>query len=369
MTARELLEKRWVRIWDALEAHDLDGLYVAGKGHILGYGPFHYLSGYQHVLRYAGALIRPQCEPVLLLTTDAEARLVRQRTGIADVRCTSRPARTALDLMRSAHGPDFRLGVHDAEQYLTVPDYLALQSAEAPAMTVDATRLFQAVKTRKFPEEIAGIERTFRIAEEGFETAIAGLRPGGTGWQIAAEVERVIRRRGVPDSLIFIGAGEHFLHWPDDRPLASGDLVTCFVEIIGPEGYWVECGGMFSMGAPAAAPRHLAQACLHAFADGAAALRPGATTRTVCAAVEAVAARNALHSGIWHGHGIGVDHDTPFLVASDDTVLEEDMVVALHPNFSDPAHELSASLADCFHVTADGPRRLSRFPPRLRVID
>jgi len=369
MTTRELLAKRWQRVWDALRDEGLDGLYVAGKGHILGYGPFHYLSGYMQVLRYAGALILPDREPSILVTTEAERVLITQRTGLEDVRCIPRPATAALEIMQAAHKGGYRLGVHDAENYLTVGDYLVLQNVSGDESVVDATAMFQALKTRKFPEEIAAMDRTYRIADDGFQTFIEHLRPGATGWELSAEIERTVRSRGVPDDLIFIGRGEHFLHWPDEQPLQTGDLVTCFVEVIGPEGYWVERGGMFSLGPPASAVQDLADCCLEGFNAGVNKLTAGTSAAEICSAIEIVARTGGYSSGIWHGHGVGVDHDTPFLAGGDETVLEEDMVVALHPNFSDTDSGLSASLADCFHITAGKPRHLSRFEPELRIVD
>ena len=366
---RELLQCRWERIWDALDKANLDALYVAGKGHVLGYGPIHYLSGYHMVLRYSGALIQRNCEPILLVPTAAEQILVKERSFIKDVRCTARPAQTALEIMRSSFTNGFRLGIDNPDLYFSVTDYRDLNVTQDNEEIIDAAEMFQNVKAIKFDEELIGIDRTYKIADDGFQKFMDVIAPGKTGWELTAEIDRNIRKHGVADRLIFIGTGKHFLHWPDDRPLQKGDLVTFFVEIVGPEGYWVERGGMFSIGKPTSEVRRLADNCIDAMEAATSMLYPGRCSSDVCKAVEKIATDAQLESGIWHGHGVGVDHDIPFFVPGDESVFEKDMVVALHPNFTDEKHNMGASLADCFHITENGPRRLSRYSPELYIID
>lgn len=370
MTPRALLELRWQRVWEGLREEGLDGLYVAGKGHILGYGPFTFLSGHPLVLRYGAALIRPGSEPVLFTPTAAEELLLRARTTIRDVRHVTRPARAALETLRAAQGARFRLGVHDADGYLTVADARDLQVCARPGETVvDATGLLQRAKAVKLPADAAAMEATGTIVDAGFQTLLQHIRPGVSGCALAGEVERTIRGLGALDSLIFIGAGPHFLHFPDRAPLRRGQLVTAYVELIGPDGHWVERGGIISLGPPSATQQRIADACFEAHAAATAVLRPGAPSAMVCAAVETVAARHGYGCGIWHGHGVGIDHDIPSFAPGDRTVLAEDMFVALHPNFTDPVSGHAASVADCFRITAAGARRLSHFATELHRVD
>lgn len=368
MTSTTLLKKRWQRIWSALAEARLDGLYVAGKGHIHGYGPFHYVSGHQMTLRYGAALILPGKEPILFVTTPAERILVSAKTSFSDVRLSSVPARDALEILGQRHANGFRLGVNDPDTYFTVSDYRGLSRVSGEQVIVDATALFEGIKAVKFPEEIIGIDNTYAIADKGFQTFLDVVRPGLSGWELASKVEEVITRCGVPDGLVFIGTGPHFLHWPEERVVERGDLITMFVEIVGPEGYWVERGGIVSLGPPSPEASRLVHACVEAFHTGSAMLRAGNRSEDVCEAIEKIARREGYTNGIWHGHGIGVDHDVPFFAPGDDTILQQDMFVALHPNFIDADNRIGASLADCFHITENGPRRLSQFKPELYVV-
>lgn len=368
MLKRELLESRWERLWEFMRNDNLDALYVAGKGHILGYGPIFYLCGYHMVLRYSGALIEVDKEPVFFVPTPAEQALVKERSFIKDVRCVPSPAQAALDEMNSNYGDEFRLGINDPDTYFTVEDYKVFEAVNQAGNVVDATKMFNAVKAVKFEEEVAGMNRTFEIADDGFQTFMDFVKPGMTGCELMAEVDRTIRSQGVTDRMIFVGANSHFLHWPDNRPLANGDLVTFFVEIVGPEGYWVEKGGMFSLGDPAPAQKNIADACVESFNAAVTEMRPGCSSQRLSKSIEQIADRAGVSSGIWHGHGVGIDHDIPFLVPNDQNTLEENMFLAIHPNFVDEKNSLSVSMAETYHVTKDGSRSLSRFEPKLYVV-
>ena len=103
----------------------------------------------------------------------------------------------------------------------------------------------------------------------------------------------------------------------------------------------------------------LAEATRAAAAAAEAALRPGRTAGEVAAAIDAVVERHDLRAGIWHGHGVGVDHDLPVVTAGDRTVLLERMAISVHPNFSTADETLGASVADTYVVRDGTPERLS----------
>jgi Xaa-Pro aminopeptidase len=69
--------------------------------------------------------------------------------------------------------------------------------------------------------------------------------------------------------------------------------------------------------------------------------------------------------GIWHGHGVGVDHDPPVITAADVTPLVPDMVISVHPNFTTADERLGASVADTYVIGDGSPQRLSRLDPGL----
>jgi Xaa-Pro aminopeptidase len=186
-----------------------------------------------------------------------------------------------------------------------------------------------------------------------------------TGWEANGVIEGVARARGVKDALIFVSSGAYFLERPTDEPFADGDLVTAYVEIVGPTGYWIEVARLVALGQLDDDRAAIAGSCLEAARSAEAELVAGRGAGEAARTIDAIASRAGVRVGIWHGHGVGVDHDAPVITAADATVLEPDMVISLHPNFSTADERLGASVADTYVVGAAAPRRLSRLDPGL----
>jgi Xaa-Pro aminopeptidase len=162
-----------------------------------------------------------------------------------------------------------------------------------------------------------------------------------------------------------VSAETYFLSWSQGRRFRLGDLASIYVEIVGPTGYWVEVGGLVALGDPPPRQMEVAGAALEAARNAEQQLRPGATAGDVARAIDGVAAAHGLHAGLWHGHGVGIDHDGPVITAADETPLAPGMVLAVHPNFSTADERYGASAVDTYVITADGFRRLSAVPQEV----
>jgi Xaa-Pro aminopeptidase len=68
-------------------------------------------------------------------------------------------------------------------------------------------------------------------------------------------------------------------------------------------------------------------------------------------------------SGLWLGHGVGLDdHDLPIIGPGDITQIEAGMVVAVHPHLIDATGATGSSLGDTFLVGSQETLPLSRWP-------
>jgi Xaa-Pro aminopeptidase len=85
----------------------------------------------------------------------------------------------------------------------------------------------------------------------------------------------------------------------------------------------------------------------------------------VASQIDAVARDGDLRTGLWHGHGVGVDHDLPVVTAGDETPLEPGMVLAVHPNYATADERYGASTVSTYVVTDEGPERLSGIPMEI----
>ncbi|UGS33853.1 M24 family metallopeptidase [Capillimicrobium parvum] len=374
-TPATLLQRRASRARELMLADNLDALVVFGRGHITEYGDAAFLTGYAPVARMSYAVLtRSGRGPVLVAPTPADRWYAARLPDAPEVRLAGEGdvvsgrddlASAAAAVLAEERADRGRIGITGLRGLLPVGEFDALRRALPDAELVDAGSLMSRLKLLKEDEDVAEIRRTVAIADAGFIAARQALRPGATEAEVGAAIYQAVFSRGTRDALIFASAQPYFLSWTTDRPFRNGDLATIYVEIVGPTGYWVEVGGMVALGTPEPEQLRVAEACLEAARRAEAHLRPGSTAGEVARSIDGVAAEEDLHSGLWHGHGIGVDHDSPVITAADDTPLAPGMVIAVHPNFSTADERFGASVVDTYLITDDGFDRLSAVPQEI----
>jgi Xaa-Pro aminopeptidase len=243
--APAVIRRRGDRIWQRLEEQRLDAIVVFGHGVIGGYGYLAYTSGYAPVVRAANVVLFPAAEPVAVVSTGADAWYARVRAGIADVRVAGEGdilseyddlGAGVSGVLAERGAATGRIGVVGMRHAASAWEAERLRTLLPDAELVDVTAAVNAIKAIKDSEDIAELEATAAIGDEALEAFLAGLRPGLSGWEANGIIEGVARSRGVKDALIFVSAGAYFLERPTDEPFADGDLITVYVEIIGPTG-------------------------------------------------------------------------------------------------------------------------------------
>lgn len=366
---------RVAAIRDAMEQEGYDALVVAGRGVISQYGFLEYLTGYSPVVRAAYAVLGREGDVAFVAPTAADGWYARRVAGLDDIRVAGQGdvfsdyddlATGVVSVLAERGATDGRIGVVGLRHIVSVADHERLRAALPDAQLIDATALVAAVKAVKTEEELVEVRRSGAVADAGFEAGLERLRPGATGWEVSAAIEQAARAGGARgEILVFVSADPYFLARPDVRPFAEGDLVTVYVELVGPTGYWVEHARLVALGALDDGRAALAEATLEAAATAESLLRAGNRAGDVARGIDNVVACHDLRSGIWHGHGVGVDHDAPVITVADATPLVERMVVSIHPNFSDAGETAGASIATTYIVGAGDPEPVSRVPKEL----
>lgn len=367
-----LLGRRAAQVRELMAAEDLDGLVVPSRGHVTQYGDVEFLTGYTPVARMAYAVLtRAGRGPVLIAPTPADRWFAARQPDAPEVRTAGGgdllsgsddlPGVVAAVLAEEGVAGG-RIGVTGMRALLPVGEHEALRRALPDAELVDAGALLGRAKLLKEAVELVELRRTVALADAGFAAARRALAPGVTDAEVHGAIREAVFARGARDALVFVSAEPYFLSWSQGRRFREDDLVTVFVEVVGPTGYWVEVGGIVALGTPQPEGRRVAEACLEAARRAEAQLRPGATAGDVARAIDAVAAEGGLRSGLWHGHGVGVDHDGPVVTAPDATPLQAGMVLSVHPNFSTADERHGASVADTYAITETGAERLSAVP-------
>ncbi|WP_279387676.1 Xaa-Pro peptidase family protein [Natrarchaeobius chitinivorans] len=372
----ELRRGRWERAWTMMEDHDYDALVLAHQGMITEYGYLTYFAEYFTVLRSAYAVIFPEEPPTLILPTRADAYLAENRTGLETVQAgtgdviAGEPAlgqELVARLTADEHDVS-RVGIAGMNQIMNVEDYRHLVDRLPDVELIDATDTVGRLKTIKEPAELPMVRESADIGDAAIKRFLEIADLGMTGWELRGEMEHVTQSRGAKEVLTFVGQGPYFLHRPTADPIEPGDLLTVYSEVVGPNDYWTERAITCAVGDVSERKQQVGEACYDALSAAEDALHPGNTAADVAQAIEAVATEVDVETGIWHGHGVGVDHDQPVIGVNNDTTLEAGMVISVHPNFSDESSGIGASVADTYAITDDGYERLSSLPRTFRTI-
>lgn len=366
-------------IWSAMEDEGLDALIVAGRGLLTQYGYLEYVVGYSPLVRLTYAVVIPNEQPIIVAATASDAWYARMATDLTDVRAGGQgDVISKQDNLPQAVAKvlaDYKVergsvGLVGLKHIVPVGDYEDFMAALPDARISDATELVGRVKAIKSVEEQAEVLRSCEIADAGLKTFQERAAIGVTGWEMWGEIQRTVHSRGAREVLIMVSNDPFFNTPPRNERLESGDLVCVYVEITGPNGFWVEKASLFEFGSINDAKRQMAELSLVSHAAASAEFVVGSSADKAAAALEATVTGHDVDFGIWHGHGVGVDHDIPVITAGDKTQFVPGMVLALHPNFTNKAQTIGASVADTFIVQESGPAlRGSKIDQKLNRIE
>ena len=237
----------------------------------------------------------------------------------------------------------------------------------------DGTAILDRLLMHKLPAELDAVRRAAALADDAYAVFRQGARPGRAQYELVADVEAYLRRRGCPDNFMIIGSGGKDVLGmtpPSDRRLATGDLVTTELTPA-VAGYFVQICRTCVVGPATAAQRRAFAVFREALEAGIAAIRPGATAADVARAENDVFRKYGLGDYVtskWtrvRGHGIGLFCDSkPHILEDVDTPLTPGMTLIVHPNTYHPQAGYIV-LGDAVVVTESGAEVLCNTPREL----
>jgi Xaa-Pro dipeptidase len=241
------------------------------------------------------------------------------------------------------------------------------------AAIADATPLIDRLLMHKLPAEIAAIREAAALADEAYAEFVKAVAPGRRQYEIVADVEAHLRRRGSPDNFMIIGSGGKDVFGmtpPSERAIAGGDLVTTELTPA-VRGYFVQICRTLVVGPPSAAQQRAFDVYREALEAGLAAVKPGATAADVARAENDVFRKYGLGDYVTsrytrvRGHGLGLFCDSkPHILEDVATVLTPGMALIVHPNTYHPGAGYIV-LGDAVVVTETGAEVLCRTERRL----
>ena len=266
-----------------------------------------------------------------------------------------------LEVLSEYLSPSVRLGV-DAIQY---DFYEQLSKTFDGLQVVNLQDEILEIRMVKSEDEIKLIKKAFALTEEVISCVPELLQKPMTEKELAAELNHAALKAGAEDNFYptLVSAGSKMLAFhspPLSRPIKDNEMirVACGLQI---DGYGSDVVRHFCKGQPPAELLRLKDAYFEALAVTFQMLRPGISSTELIRAVEKVyRKRECLENwGYSVGHGLALTiHEPPKIVSDDQTVLRENMVLAIEPILACPPHGAFAH-CDGVRITADGAEWLS----------
>jgi len=331
------------RIRDAMEQAQLDA--------VLAYAPgwrrenVRYLTGAALRGAFALAYLPARGRAAAFVGNVADEQAVRQAGWVPDVRVVAFPdVRDVAARIRADLPGGGRVGVTQLE---LMPRAIlgSLRRDLGRAELVSATRLMDMVRLVKSAWELEQIRRAGVVCSAGWEAFVAALRPGVREYEVVAECEAELKRLGAQDNFMLFASGGGEVRGmtpPGPRQLRPGDMVR--TELTPQlDGYYAQICRSAVLGEPSEGQRRSFELFNEAVQAGLDAVRAGVTAGDVARAENDVFRRNGYGEYTTsrytrvrgHGHGLHPD-EIPALLESDDTVLEENAVIIVHPNTFTP---------------------------------
>lgn len=364
------IDRRYRLVREAMGRDGLDAVVVAGSEYTGFEGAVTYLSGFVIVHRYAYVLLPLEGEPSIVFPREARYVGEHGTTWIEEQEFVDRPGAWLRDRARDRGWK--RVGVYGLDYVMTVRDYQAL--ADGPAELVGWDAGFDHARMVKSELELESVRDSVRINTEGFWTFLEHVAVGRTEAEILASCERYFVEQGCGRQtmdMVLVGeepgkATPEFRIASTQRRIRNGAFVLPSLEVAGPGGHWVEVSRAIATGPVGAETQRMAEAYEEYFEVAKGALREGATAHDVHRAVSKGFADRGYHLGHVTGHSIGMTMiEFPKIGEGVETVLQERMVLSMHP------HAISADGSECLYmqdtwlVTKTGGEPLAGLPMRI----
>ena len=362
------LERRYDRVRAAMAEHELDGLVVAGNEYSGFEGAVTYLTGFQIVHRYAYVVVPPEGDPHAVFP--AEARYVGEH-GTAEIEQRFDPHPGAAIASYAKDAGWRRIGVFGLDYVMSVRDYRPLDGFEIVPFDVE----FDHARAVKSHAELESVRDSVRINTRGFELWAEAYAPGKTAAEVMAVAEEYFVAEGcgrLTMNMVLTAPGRSGIALPEFKIARKeevlGDFVLPSLEVAGPGMHWVEVSRAVAAEGTELSDdtKAMAEAYDEYFEAAPGAMRPGATCHDVHVAVSKGFLDRGYRLGHVTGHSIGMTMiEFPKIGEGVETVLEENMVLSMHP------HAIAANGEDCLYmqdtwlVTEDGGVPLAGIPMEI----
>jgi Xaa-Pro aminopeptidase len=365
--------RRYEALRRVMERENCEVLVAAGREGAIGRGFIRYLSDWHLWGGLGFVVIGKDAEPVLILGSESQAMWAAEIRWVKDVRFHNPVGDGLIDCIRDLCVPK-RIHVAGLHTCMTYADIQRLKNAFPSTEIVDATPMLEGIMAVKSDEELALLQETADAVCAAMEVFKAELRPGRTEKEVVAKAWEIARSKGILDGIAHISNRfPPFIHPPTNSVIRRDDIIKFSMEMAGPSGYWIELSAIFSFANPPREYMRAFETTKKAVEAIAALLKPGTRADEIPQAVERVFADDGwseVNRVIWDAHGIGLDViEYPVLTRDNRAVLEENMVISVHPGLTVGKERLGIYIQDNFIVRPGGAKPQSAWKHGWHVID
>jgi len=362
VTGKAEIDRRYANVRAKAEEDGLDAVVVAGSEYSGFEGAVRYLSGFRILHRYAYVVLPVAGEPSVVFPQEARWVGDHSESWIEDKVFAEHPGQWIA-------GRGFeRIGVYGLDYVMPVRDYRPIAD-----VAVGWDQGFDTARAVKSEEELASVEESVRLNEDGVRAALAAYQVGATEAEVMGEAERVFAARGTYRTTMDMvltgpegGAGPEFKHPSATRRIEQDDLLLYGLEIAASGGHWVEFSRPFCAGEPSKETVGGMEAYQEYVEAARSTMRAGASAHDVHRAVSKGFTDRGFKLGHVTGHSIGMTMiEFPRVGEGLDVELKENMVISMHPHAITEDERTCLYMQDTWRVTKDGGVPFSDVPIRI----
>ncbi len=355
-----------------MESAGLDGLIVAGKGHMwTGRGYIRYFTDF-HMWGHDALLLLPlDGEPMMTATSHGLANMVKEIGWVKDVRgecnlCDYSPQ--MIEAINEKGLKNSRLGIAGMDWILPAGVYHRLQKNLPDVEFANSDELLDRVRMTKSTLEIKQYRELWDLSKKAMERFLEVLEPGKTGWELAAEACKVTRDGGAPEELVFLH--EPGVQGPPrDVPVKCDDVLLYHMEVCGPSGHYSEISVNCAYREPTEPELKLMDSELKAYEAILDMARPGVRISELGKTFDATLLEDGWKFGPpmqhaeFHGQGMDVVErplwDDSLPCDQEDWELTAGTVLCYHPSKTMIPALPRTGICDDIVITSKGAERLS----------
>ena len=361
MLTLENRDIRYANLRAAMARENLDAMLVICDAQIEKKGLLKYLTNYRNTLYNLVAIFPLNGEPKLLVPSPVQQVWAARRSWINDVVLEKPALEPVLVKEIQAMGLDkARMGIASLK-IMNAHTYTYLVENLPEATFVEASSLIDDLRIIKAEEELELVRETAALAVKSFEYCGEVLKPGMTELELEAQIDAMLLCNGAQDifHLICSKPGDIMPFVATDRKIEKGDSVILNTELSGPSGYWIQMVRTIFVGKPADEIVEMYKKLLEICNKLPEMMVPGARCCDIAQWVIDQTEAAGYQVGVYFGHGQGLDVvEKPNIAVNDDTVLQANMVVTVHPQFVSQDKQNTVWYADCYRVREEGPAEI-----------